>query len=307
VARIAVSLALLVLALPGQALATFPGTNGLIAFVSTRDVQGDAEIWVMAPDGTGQMQLTDNALDDFDPVWSPDGGRVAFCSNRDSPDSVEFDIYAMDADGSNVVRLTAQPANECDLAWAPGGTRIVFSSSRSGNAELYVMAADGSSVKRLTSTAADETSPDWSPSGKWIAYVRNGDIWKMRPDGSRRTKVAGGRLSVSWNPSWSPGSAWIAFEDDRDTGERPTSEIWIVLPDGTASKRLTRNRVDDFQPAWSPDGKLIAFASGRGGGLDHIWTVRRDGSRPRQLTATDEGFAPGDFMPDWQRRSPLPA
>lgn len=307
VVRIAL-LALLALTLPGNALATFPGTNGLLAFVSTRDAEGDAEIWSMAPDGAGQAPLTDNSVDDFDPAWSPDGRRIAFCSNRDSSDSIEFDVYVMDADGSNVVRLTAQPANECDLAWAPGGKRIVFSSSRSGNPELYVMASDGSAVTRLTSTPADETSPDWSPDGKWIAYVRNGDIWKMRPDGSRRTKVAGGRLSVSWNPSWSPGSRRIAFEDDRATGERPTSEIWVVRADGTGLRRLTNNRVDDFQPAWSPNATLIAFASARGPtGLDHIWTIKPDGTRSRQLTTTDTGFAPGDFMPDWQGLLPRPA
>jgi len=293
--------------LSGQAGATLPGSNGLIAFVSTRDAQGDAEIWTMAPNGTAQTKLTDDGSDDFDPTWSPAGDRIAFCSNRDSADSIEFDIYVMAADGSDVTRLTTHPANECDISWAPGGKRIVLASSRSGNPELYVMRSDGSDVKRLTKTGADETSPDWSPNGKWIAYVRNGDIWKMRPNGTGRTKVTGSPVSVSWSPSWSPDSRRLAFEDDRDTGDRPTSEIWTVRPNGKGLTRLTHNRVDDFQPSWSPNGKQIAFASARGGGLDHIWVMRPNGSAQHALTTTDEGFAPGDFMPDWQRVVHLPA
>ena len=84
-------------------------------------------------------------------------------------------------------------------------------------------------------------------------------------------------------------------------------DIYSMRPHGGGVRNLTNDAHPDFQPAWSPDGRLITFASARGGGLDHIWVMRQDGKRPRALTATDQGFAPGDFMPDWQRLLPLPA
>ncbi len=210
--------ALLSLCLPATALATVPGVNGKIAFVSTRGADGNAEIWAMDPDGANQTQLTETAGDEFHPAWSPRGGRIAFCSNRDSADPIAYDIYLMNADGTNVSRLTHQPANECDVAWAPGEKRLVFASSRTGNPELYVIRRNGTGLTRLTETNADETAPDWSANGRWIAYVRNGAIWKMRPDGSGATPVVKTPTSVAWTPSWSPDSKRIAYEDDRNTG-----------------------------------------------------------------------------------------
>ncbi len=306
--KITVLLALLALVVPAHALATVSGVNGKIAFVSTRGADGNADIWAIETDGSNPTQLTDTTADEFHPAWSPRGNRIAFCSNRDSADSIAYDIYLMDADGSNVTRLTHKPANECDVAWAPGGRRLVFASSRSGNPDLYLINRDGSGLKRLTKTQADETAPDWAPNGKWIAYVRNGAIWKMRPDGTHRTPVVKTPTSVAWSPSWSPDSGRIAYEDDRDTGEvSPSSEIWVVRADGTNRKRLTSNGVDDVQPSWSPDGSLIAYSSVSAAGYAQIWVMATNGTGKAALTTTDQGFAPGDFMPAWQSLHLLPA
>ena len=77
-------------------------TSGRIAFVSDRD--GDNEIYVMDADGTGVVQLTENDSDDRDPVWSPDGSRIALASDRDN-DVESDDIYVMNADGTGVIQL----------------------------------------------------------------------------------------------------------------------------------------------------------------------------------------------------------
>ena len=73
--------------------AAFPGANGKIVFTSDRD--GNSEIYVMNPDGSGQTRLTNNGAIDADPVWSPDGTKIAFWSERDGP----AEIYVMNADG----------------------------------------------------------------------------------------------------------------------------------------------------------------------------------------------------------------
>src|SRR5262245_41310357 len=73
-----------------------PDRSPALAFVSQRD--GDQEIYRMNPDGSGQIRLTNNPGRDLNPVWSPDGERIAFRSDRQS-DSLRYDIYVMDADG----------------------------------------------------------------------------------------------------------------------------------------------------------------------------------------------------------------
>src|SRR5205814_2505405 len=89
-----------------------------IAFVSTRD--GNAEIYVMNPDGSAQTRLTNDAASDRHPTWSPDGRRIAFTSTRDG----NAEIYVMNADGSAPARLTNTPSNESSPAWSPAGDHI---------------------------------------------------------------------------------------------------------------------------------------------------------------------------------------
>lgn len=85
-----------------------------IAFVSERD--GNKEIYVVAPDGTGLARLTRSEGLDGYPAFSPDGDRIAFASERDG----NFDIYTIGVDGSGLTRLTDHPAPDTDPDWAPG-------------------------------------------------------------------------------------------------------------------------------------------------------------------------------------------
>jgi hypothetical protein len=150
------------LAILGAAVA-FPAAavehvlNGKIAFVSDRD--GNDEIYVMNPDGSGQTRLTDNPADDGAPAWSPDGTKIAFTSNRDAGN---FEIYMMNADGSSQTNLTNDPGFDDEPAWSPDGTKIVFASTR-GTTDIWVMNADGTGQTNLNNSLAGELKPDWQP------------------------------------------------------------------------------------------------------------------------------------------------
>jgi Tol biopolymer transport system component len=87
-----------------------------IAFVSRRD--GNLGIYVMNTDGTGQHRLTRNTVRDGNPVWSPDGRRIAFESN--------WQVYVMNADGSGQQRLTRNEGLNLRPAWSPDGQTIAF-------------------------------------------------------------------------------------------------------------------------------------------------------------------------------------
>ena len=101
------------------------------------------EIYVMDVNGGNQQRLTENRKNDWHPVWSPNGKRIAFAADRKG-DFENFEIYVMDADGGNQQKLTENRVYDWSPSWSPDGERIAFVSYRDNNkAEIYVMDADG--------------------------------------------------------------------------------------------------------------------------------------------------------------------
>jgi dipeptidyl aminopeptidase/acylaminoacyl peptidase len=127
-----------------------------IAFASNRD--GNDEIYVMNPDGTNQINLTNNAADDYQQQFSPDGGKIVFASRRDG----RFQIYVMNPDGTNQTRLTNNSAEDFSPTFSPDGTKIVYFALReTSRHSIYVMNADGTNQILLTDAQLNITSPLW--------------------------------------------------------------------------------------------------------------------------------------------------
>jgi Tol biopolymer transport system component len=118
-----------------------------------------------------EYNLTNNDVNDSGPVYSPDGSKIAFTSERSSGES---EIFVMNADGTNPINLT-KDSTSSDISpdWSPNGNKIAYLSNGSGNFDISVMKADGSEKKRLTTTTTGEAFPAFSPDGKKIAFVRN--------------------------------------------------------------------------------------------------------------------------------------
>lgn len=114
------------------------GLMGKIVFETDRD--GNAEIYVMNPDGSGLTNLTNHPGNDGTPSLSHNGRKIAFSSDRDG----NLEIYTMNSDGSEQTRLTFNGARDNQPNWSPHGKKIAFTSFRDDNLEVYVMNADGS-------------------------------------------------------------------------------------------------------------------------------------------------------------------
>jgi Tol biopolymer transport system component len=285
-------------------------TNSRIAFVSTPRFgwRSDNELYVVNADGSGQRRLTSiSSLET--PSWSPDGRRIAFRKQ-----GREAGIYVVSTDGSGVRRLTGQWS--FGAAWSPDGRRIAFWSARDGNGEVYVMNADGSGQLNLTRNPRWERSPIWSPDGRKIAFLRHfpafefgcgggpracypGEVYVMNADGSGQKRLTRNR---GWDSqtAWSPDGRKLAFVSSKRRGvlihanQAGNDEVYVMNADGSAQRNLTRNAARDILPAWSPDGRKLAFVRKRAGNTE-VYVMNADGSAQRNLTRN----AAGDNSPAW--------
>jgi dipeptidyl aminopeptidase/acylaminoacyl peptidase len=252
----------------------------------------------MNPDGSGQVNLTDDDSFNLTPAWSPDGTKIAFASDR----SGNTEVYVMNANGTGVVNLSQNPADDRSPTWSPDGSEIAFTTTRDGNDEIYVMESiTGSGQTNLTNYFVHDSEPDWSPDGTKIAFsfgnFDDRDIAVMEADGSDSVLVTTSPGVDDFSPSWSPDGTHIIFTSDRDGND----EIYVMTSTGSNQRSLTSDAAGDITPAWSPDCTKIAFRSNRTG-YESIWVMNVDGSDAVNVSNTVPPF-PIDSSPDWQRQA----
>ncbi len=215
--------------------------NGTKIFMVDRS----KKLWLLEPDGTDKVLLTQGAENDSQILWQPHGTKIAFRS-----DSNGFpDIWIMNSDGTGKVQLTDSEEKELDLKWSPDGTKIAYVSASVLNTSnistfynsshaIWVMDSDGGNKKRLTySHDRWDANPEWSPDGTKIVFdtmykrESNHKIIVMDVDGTNKTVLAEG-----FKPQWSPMGDKIAFTSSK--GEILTVSV-IILDEDLASAPAT--------------------------------------------------------------------
>lgn len=133
-----------------------------IAFASNRS--GQMHIYVVNSLGEtagfqaeGPLGADPTDATDTGPVWSPDGTKIAFTSDRTGV----WQIYVMDATGDNVVQVTHSIGDDKDPSWSPDGQSLAFVSYRDGNHEIYKVSVDGTGETRLTNNTVSDYNPAW--------------------------------------------------------------------------------------------------------------------------------------------------
>ena len=140
--------------------ASYSPDGSKIAFVSERS--GGAQIYIMNADGTGAKRVSFAGKYNTDPVFSPDGKRLAYVSKTNN-----FDIYTVKLDGTGLKRITQDQGDNEDPTWSPDGNYLAFRSTRTGQAHIWLSTADGDHQVRLTSGKGSFSNPDWSSPNQW--------------------------------------------------------------------------------------------------------------------------------------------
>ena len=234
-------------------------------------------ILVMDHDGHNIRPATRNRFINMLPTWSPSGDRIAFTSYmRNNPD-----LYVVSASGGRPQRISGHRGMNTGASFSPDGSRIALTLSRSGTPDIYVIdASSGRIIDQLTRSPHINTSPAWSPDGSEIAFVSNREggpqIFVMNADGSNQRRVSfNGPYNTS--PVWSPrpDTRMLAYTT-RDQGN---FDIVTLDLDSRAMVRITQSAGNNEEPAFSPNGRAIAFSSRRPGGAG-IYVANADGSGP---------------------------
>ena len=136
-----------------------------IAFSAFTSGTENRDLYIIDTERTGAQRVTRHAAADVGPVWSPDGGKLAFLSNRDGL----LQLYLLDLDclpndcESGVRQITSEGSISMEPAWSPDGRMIAFVSDRDGNSEIYTANVEDGSVRRLTVDPLKNDSPSWRP------------------------------------------------------------------------------------------------------------------------------------------------
>ncbi len=270
-----------------DAVPTWSPDGQKITFVSFRDehrFQGGgmilAEIYMMNPDGTNPINLTQSPKRaDGGSSWSPDGKQIAFTAGERFKHHAGYrwNIWVMDVDGGNPRKLTNHTAGDGNPDWSPDGRHIAFHSERNRdwefdikrkNLEIYVMNTDGTNFINLTNHPAEDRQPDWSPDGLQIAFSSNRDgnldIYVMNADGTNPINLTN-HPAVDKGPAWSPDGRQIAFHSERDRKDKDDKnvEIYVMNANGTNPINLTNHPAIDRGPSWEPAPTLNVSSKGK--------------------------------------------
>lgn len=237
-----------------------------------------------------------------DPTAGPDGSRIAFGVESGGQERC-WSIWTIDHDGRNALRLT-NGCRDFEPSWSPDGRQIVFRRTEPGSAVYLADACGGPPPLRNARRLTEGEKPSFSRDGEWVVYQHDGDIWRIRPNGSQRTNLTNGRgrhrnSDPSWTKPGTPTSSGnpdiydrIIFVSDRDG----PGDIYSMNATGGDLRRLTTTRSSKSSPGFT----MLPIAWIYQDGFDLM--VKRTSAAPSRVgSGRSPSFGvtpqPGDLCP----------
>ncbi|MDR7484815.1 MAG: S9 family peptidase [Armatimonadota bacterium] len=232
-------------------------------------------LWLVDAAGGTPRQFTTGEARDQSPVWSPDGTRVLFLSDRGAAPSDRRPpkhLWVIPVDGGEARRITQGEHGPSEAVWSPQGTQIAFTGKP-------VRVEQPSSDVRIITRMRHKFDGE----GFWDGRYKH--IFVVPSEGGPARQVTTGDFDHR-DPAWSPDGTHLALVANRndDADYTNVADIWVLALAGGDLRRLTGGVGPVFAPAWSPDGSMIAYLGHENACMQAsnvmLWVVPADGSGP---------------------------
>jgi dipeptidyl aminopeptidase/acylaminoacyl peptidase len=247
-----------------------------------------ANLWVAPVEGGEARQFTFGDQNDSTPRWSPDGGQIAFLSNRVDKEK-PAQVYLIPFGGGEARPLTSidsgNSAEIGDFSWSPDGKKLLLS-MRKKDPEALEREKD-EQKKKLGVVARHYDRLYYKLDGYGYLPHERWHIWTADAHTGKAKQLTDGPVWDEQNPAWSPDGKWIAYISNvcEDPDSYPDRTDLFVMPAGGGAPRKIDTPVGEVaQPSFSPDGRWIAYYGQEGEGLWYkntgLWVAPADGSAP---------------------------
>jgi len=239
-----------------------------------------------------------------DPRISPDGRWIAYSLTQIEPENRTYktELWLTAAAGGQNYRVTKEGARP---AWSPDGRRLAFVSDRSGTKQIWVLADGFGEAEQLTTMRYGASEPAWSPDGREVLFLSptapedNADTLRREMSKEEKEKESKERQDRPY------AAERLHYKQD-DAGLVPprTAQLWVIDVVTKDIRQLTDGDGDIKAPAWSPDGRYVAFVSNRLADPDRyptvadLYVVPAAGGEPVRLTRSDGAAQQPAWSPD---------
>ncbi|MEP6828710.1 MAG: amidohydrolase family protein [Rhizomicrobium sp.] len=272
-----------------------------IAFFGYRD--GGYDLWQVNADGTNQHMLTEGTFDDREPIFSHDGSKIAFSSDRGNPLGSNNNIWVMDVKTGAMTQLTTNPAEDVMPAWSADDKEIIFTSSRDTYKTLWAVNVVTKAERKIADSDGNIAAASMGPDGQLVYESSVGNDSQLNYNGK---SISGKEVVFPFRPSWVSKNEFFYVADGKikrrtlgggvkDVPFSVTLEITPPRDTYVRAKRdfdsqAPRKALGIMRPVLSPDAKSIAFSA-----LGDLWLVPATGGKPQNLT-NDASY---DLDPTW--------
>src|SRR2546429_444823 len=263
-----------------------------------KEDKNEQRLWMVSTHGGDPISLTAEGVSSSHPRWSPDGKYLAFLSARNNG---KTQVWLLNRLGGEAAHLTDVPQGVDDFEWSPDSTRLVLI-LRDPKPEDLEAAKDKDKDKDKPAAAAKPKTPPPFVIDRLqfkrdtVGYLdrRRTHLYVFNVPAKTTTQITSGDFDDS-EPAWSPDGKSLAFSSNRtpDADANYKSHIWVVAVDnadkGAHLTQLTPDPGPDSAPAWSPDGKWIAYVTELDPHLfyyntRHLAVIPASGGQPNVLT-----------------------
>jgi len=234
-----------------------------------KEDKNEQRLWMVSTHGGDPISMTAEGVSSSHPRWSPDGKYLAFLSSRNNG---KTQVWLLNRLGGEATHLTDTPQGVDDFEWSPDSTRLVLILRDPKPEDLE--AAKDKDKDKPAAAPKPKTPPPFvidrlQFKRDTVGYLdrRRTHLYIFDVASKKTTQVTSGDFDDS-EPAWSPDGLSLAFSSNRSTPDPDrtyNSDIWIVAASNTDKgahlTQITSNPGPDRSPAWSPDGKWIAFIS----------------------------------------------